>query len=373
MGLRQGILGSADAWQTPHKLVRRAVAVALLLAPVPVVQSQAQKTLDIYVLDTEGGESVLYVAPTGETLLFDTGGGNPAANQRDFNRILAVVKEADVRVLDYVIVSHNHGDHVGNAADLPKLPIRNIRQFLDHGPYTTELQPNQRASFERYLELRRLARARRAEPGEKLSLGAVDVYVVASSGEAMTKPLPGAGAPNRLCSQHEPKLDVRGVENDEVVAVLVRYGSFGFLELSDMTWNHEQRLVCPNNLLGTVDVYHTSGHGDQWGSNPVMVHAVRPRVAVMNNAAVKGGHADTFRTLRSSPGLQDIWQAHVSMKNAPGEDNSPEPLIANLDGAEGHVGHYIKFSARPDGSFTVTNSRNRFSKEYPATRAASSR
>lgn len=353
-------------------IVRFPIAVALLIAPIAVVQSQEEKPLDIYVFDTEGGESVLYISPTGETLLFDTGGGNAEANQRDFNRILAVVKEADIRVLDYVIVSHNHGDHVGNAADLPKLPIRNIRQFLDHGPYTTELQPNQRASFERYLELRKIARARRAEPGEKLSLGAVDVYVVASSGEAMTKPLPGAGAPNPVCRQHTPKLDVRGVENDEVVAVLVRYESFGFLELSDMIWNHEQRLVCPNNLLGTVDVYHTSGHADQWGSNPVMVHAVRPRVAVMNNAAVKGGHADTFKTLRSSPGLQDIWQAHFSTKNAAREDNSPEQFIANLDGAVGHIGHYIKLSARPDGSFTVTNSRNGFSKEYPATRGTAS-
>ena len=354
-----------------REILRFLIGLALLVAPLVVVQAQAQETLDIYVFDTEGGESVLYISPTGETMLFDTGGGNAEANQRDFNRILAVVEETNVQVLDYVIVSHNHGDHVGNAADLPKLPIRNIRQFLDHGPYTTELQPNRREPFERYLELRKLAKARRAEPGEKLSLGAVDVYVVASSGEAITEPLPGAGAPNPLCGDHVPKLDVRGVENDEVVAVVVRYGNFGFLELSDMIWNHEQRLVCPNNLLGTVDVYHTSGHGSQWGSNPVMVYAARPRVAVMNNAAVKGGHADTFKTLRSSPGLQDIWQAHLSTENAARQDNSPDQFIENLDGAAGHVGHYIKFSAQPDGSFTVTNSRNGFSKEYPATRDTS--
>ncbi len=355
-----------------RKILRFMIGVAILVAPIAVVQPQTQETLDIYVFDTEGGESVLYIAPTGETMLFDTGGGNAEANQRDFNRILTVVEEANVQVLDYVIVSHNHGDHVGNAADLPNLPIRNIRQFLDHGPYTTELQPNRREPFERYLSLRNLAKARRAEPGEKFSLGVVDVYVVASSGEAITGPLPGAGAPNPLCASHVPKLDVRGVENDEVVAVVVRYGNFGFLELSDMIWNHEQRLVCPNNLLGTVDAYHTSGHGDRWGSNPVMVHAVRPRVAVMNNAAIKGGHADTFRTLRSSPGLQDIWQAHFSMQNAAEQDNAPEQYIANLDGAAGHVGHYIKFSARADGSFTVTNSRNGFTKEYPAISGASS-
>jgi competence protein ComEC len=358
-----------------HKISRFLIGLALLAAPVGIVFLQAQGvsldgtldgTLDIYVLDTDGGESVLYIAPTGEAMLFDTGGGDEAANERDFKRILRLVEETELRVLDYVIVSHNHRDHVGNAANLPNLPIRNIRQFLDHGPYTTELQPVQRARFEEYLKIRNLAKARRAEPGETFSFGAVDVHVVASSGEVITEPLPGAGAPNALCADHVPKLDLRGVENDEVVAVEVRYGNFSFLELSDMTWNYEQRLVCPDNLLGTVDAYHTSGHAAQWGSNPVMVHAVQPRVAVMNNAAVKGGHADTFATLRSSAGFQDVWQTHFSTQNAAESDNSPEQFIANLDGAPGHVGHYIKFSARPDGSFTVTNSRNDFSKDYPA-------
>ncbi len=345
-----------------------AIAFALTLVPIAAVQSQDRETLDIYVFDTEGGEAVLYIAPTGEAMLFDMGGGDEAANERDFARILTVVEETSIPVLDYVIVSHNHRDHVGNAGNLPRLPVRNIREFLDHGPYTTELQPTQRDGFERYLALRNLAKARRAVPGEMFSFGDVDVHVVASSGESITRPLPGAGAPNPLCANHQPKRDVRGIENDEVVGVVVRYGEFDFLELSDMIWNHEARLVCPSNLLGTVDVYHTTGHGGQWGSNPVMVHAVQPRVAVMNNAAIKGGHADTFATLHGSPGLEDVWQTHYSMQNASPSDNSPEQFIANIDASQGHVGHYIKFSARADGSFTATNSRTAFSKEYPARR-----
>ncbi len=349
-----------------HELLVRAIIVALVIAPFAVARSQDTDTLDIYVFDTEGGEAVLYVAPTREAMLFDTGGGDAAANERDFARILRVVEETNIPVLDYVIISHNHRDHVGNAGSLPRLPVRNIREFLDHGPYTTELQPVQRDGFERYLALRNLAKARRAVPGERLSFGAVDVHVVASSGEAITQPLPGAGAPNPLCANHMPKHDVRGIENDEVVGVVVSYGDFEFLELSDMIWNHEARLVCPRNLLGTVDVYHTTGHGGQWGSNPVMVHAVQPRVAVMNNAAIKGGHADTFATLRSSPGLVDVWQTHVSMQNAADSDNSAEQFIANVDGDPGHVGHYIKISARADGSFTILNNRNGFSKAYPA-------
>ncbi|MDH3418078.1 MAG: MBL fold metallo-hydrolase [Gammaproteobacteria bacterium] len=341
-------------------LLRYLIGPVLLAVPLSFALGQSRETLDIFVIDTEGGEAVLYIAPTGETMLFDTG------RPETFNRILALVQQEQIPVLDYVIVSHYHGDHVGGAGDLPSLPVRNFRQFLDHGPYTTEVQPQQRANFERYLAVRNIAKARRAEPGETFSFGDVDVHVVASSGEHIDTPLAGAGAPNPLCSNHVPKTDIRAVENDEAVSVVVRYGEFVFLELGDMIWNHEQQVVCPDNLLGTVDVYHTSGHGAHWGSNPVMVHAVQPRVAVMNNAHVKGGDTVTFDTLRSSPRMQDVWQIHFSSENARARDNSADDLIANLDDAPGHVGHYIKFSARPDGSFTVMNSRNGFTKNYPA-------
>ena len=146
-------------------------------------------------------------------MLFDTGGGDEAANERDFKRILSLVEETKIPVLDYVIISHNHRDHVGNAVNLPNLPIRNIRQFLDHGPYTTELQLVQREPFVKYLEIRNFAKARAAVPGETFSFGAVNVHVVASSAEVITAPLPGAGAPNQLCANHVPKLDVsRGRE-----------------------------------------------------------------------------------------------------------------------------------------------------------------
>ncbi|NNC64662.1 MAG: MBL fold metallo-hydrolase [Gammaproteobacteria bacterium] len=341
-------------------LSRCLIVLVLLALPLSAALAQNRDTLDIFVIDTEGGEAVLYIAPTGEAMLYDTG------RPETFNRIRGLIEQEQIPVLDLVIVSHYHGDHVGGAGDLPSLPVRNFRQFIDHGAYTTEVQPNQSVNFERYLAVRNLAKARRAEPGETLSFGEVDVHVVGSSGERITTPVPGAGAPNPLCRNHVPKRDIRAVENDEVVSVVVRYRDFVFLELGDMLWNHEQEVVCPDNLLGTVDVYHTSGHGAHWGSNPVMVDAVQPRVAVMNNAHVKGGDTVTFDTLRNSPRMQDVWQIHYSSENARARDNSDDDFIANLDDAPGHVGHYIKFSVRPDGSFTVMNSRNGFTKDYPA-------
>jgi hypothetical protein len=124
-------------------------------------------------------------------------------------------------------------------------------------------------------------------------------------------------------------------------------------------------LVCPANLLGNVSVYRTSRHGTEWSGAQALVHSVRPRVAVMNNNPTKGGVPGTFQVVKSSPGLEDFWQLHYS-DNVGKEVNSAEQFIANFTGP-GDGGHHIKLSARNDGSFSVKNGRNGFTKEYPAT------
>jgi competence protein ComEC len=126
-----------------------------------------------------------------------------------------------------------------------------------------------------------------------------------------------------------------------------------------------------------VDVYLTTHHGLNISGPQALVHAVHPRVAVMNNGPRKGGSRETWTTVKSSPGLQDIWQLHYSVPRQPNpsyhetletggkEFNSPEDFIANLEEPAGHTPAYaIKLSARPDGGFAVTNLRNGFSKEY---------
>ena len=105
--------------------------VAVLFAPVPFVHAQLpqqQKSLDIYFMDTEGGQATLFVSPSGQSMLVDTGfpGNQGAATTaeanapgitRDADRITAVLKQANVTVLDYVVITHYHGDHAGNAAE----------------------------------------------------------------------------------------------------------------------------------------------------------------------------------------------------------------------------------------------------------------
>jgi hypothetical protein len=145
--------------------------------------------------------------------------------------------------------------------------------------------------------------------------------------------------------------------------------------------------MCPSNKLGSVDLYLVSHHGSETSGSPALVHALRPRVAVMNDGAAKGGAVQTFQILRQSPGLEDLWQNHYSISGG-ADHNRQETFIANLEPrtlsartasgqptAPPHMGpaNWIKISAAADGSFTVTNSRNGFTKTYAAGRPATAR
>ncbi|HXA51766.1 MAG TPA: MBL fold metallo-hydrolase, partial [Candidatus Acidoferrum sp.] len=89
----------------------------------------AAQNLKVYAIDVEGGKATLYVSPSGESMLLDTGyDGN---NGRDADRILAAAHDAGVKQIDYLVITHYHGDHMGGVAQLAaRIPIRN---FVDHG------------------------------------------------------------------------------------------------------------------------------------------------------------------------------------------------------------------------------------------------
>ena len=344
-------------------------------------KGQSQRTLDIYFIDTEGGQATLFVTPSGESMLMDTGfsgnQGMPDATAknpsgapitRDADRISAVLKEAGVAVLDWMVISHYHGDHVGNAAELAsRLPVRH---FVDHGPYSVELQPNRSAAFLAYMAIRDKARAIVAKPGDRIPIAGLDVRVVSSAGElikaavqnAPGQAAPGAGLPNPLCRDAKLKEQDPTPENFESVGLVVRYGSFRLLDLADLTWNQEHALACPNNLLGTFDVFHTTRHGDPHAGAPQLVHAIRARAAVMNNGERKGGDPSYWQIVHEAPGLVDFWQLHRSAAGG-AEHNSPEQFLANV--SETDHGHNLKMSVRADGSFSMTNERNGFTREYP--------
>src|SRR6266498_3240374 len=128
-------------------VMRKAIwsaSLVILLASAP----QAQKPLDIYFIDVEGGQATLAVSPSGESLLVDAGW--PGFSGRDADRIAATARQAGVSRIDYLVVTHYHTDHVGGVpAIAAKLPIGT---FVDHGD-TVEHGDNPDKLYRAYLEV----------------------------------------------------------------------------------------------------------------------------------------------------------------------------------------------------------------------------
>jgi len=338
-------------------------------------QPRPQQTLNVYVIDVEGGNATLFVAPSHESLLIDTGNAGAAA-ARDAGRIMDAIKDAGLQQIDHLIITHWHGDHFGGLAELaPKIPIR---EFIDHGP---NVQPGELADTflqKTYPQLYAHAKHTVAKAGDKISMAGLDIRVVTSAGETIKTPLPGAGAPNPYCANFKP--GENNAEDPQSVGIYVKFGKFRTIHLGDITKNKEFELMCPNNRIGTVDVLLGLHHGQASSNSPVLVHALHPRVAIMNDGTRKGGEPEVMQTVHSSPGLEDLWQLHFSLLSGqeytvPGMfiantiDDQPSTLpIAPSSAASAPIhngtAYWIKLAALSDGSFTVTNTRNSFTKTY---------
>ena len=370
-----------------RKALARAMKVAFCAGAIAVVGAQSRSTLDMYLIDVEGGNATLFVTPSGQSLLIDTGNGGAAA-ARDADRITAAARDAGVTKLDYLITTHYHGDHFGAMAEVAaKLPVDT---FIDHGP---NVQPN--AATDTFLttvypKLYAGKTHTVVKPGDSVNMRGLDVRVVASAGKGLDKPLPGAGAANPICSSVKPQ-DPDPSENAQSVGTHITFGRFKIVHLGDLTWNKEIDLMCPANRLGTVDVFVVSHHGQPISNSEVLVHALRPRVMLLNNGTRKGGQPPAMRVLHTSPGLEDLWQLHFSQLSgqeytvpgmfiANGIDEQPAtmPIEALAPPAPGpgtpappvHNGaaHWLKLSAQQDGTFVVSNARNGFQKTYTVRR-----
>jgi competence protein ComEC len=325
--------------------------VALAFAPIGAFA----KTLDVYFIDVEGGQSTLIVTPAGESLLIDVGWDG--FNARDAKRIIAAAHGAGLTQIDYLLITHFHGDHDGGVPELARLIP--IRTFIDYG---TPIEKGSKVSdpFEAYSRVRGKGQHLQPKPGDRLPLTGIDVDVVSARGTTISKPLSGAGQPNAACASFEKRAN-DFTENARSLGVRVQFGRFRLADLGDLVWNKLGQLVCPDNLIGEVDVYLVAHHGNANAAVPALVAALRPRVAIMNNGETKGGERENFATLHGLSGLEDVWQLHRSANK--GVENADAAFIANLDE---RTGHPITLTASEDGSFTVTNGRTGVSKRYEA-------
>ena len=319
-----------------------------------------KKNLEIYWIDAEGGAATLIVSPSGESMLVDTANRTP--DDRDAKRIMAAVQMAGLKKIDILLTTHFHADHIGAMPALAKMIP--IEMYMDHGDSVELNRPNVAAAYQAYVELS-AGKRKILKAGDKIPLKGVDIEVIMSAGQAITRARKGAGEKNAGCADFKERPPEPDPDNDQSVGFVLKYDKFNFIDMGDLTWNYEQKLVCPVNLIGKVDLYQTTHHGLDRSNSPQFVWAIKPTVAVMNDGPRKGGQASVFEVLRNSPGLRDIWQGHLAL-GTPKEVNSDEKMIANLESSAECKGNLLKASVDAKGEYTLTNLRNGFTKTYQA-------
>ncbi len=344
------------------------ILVCILLVTAintPSAQNSKSKrnSLDIYYVDVEGGAATLIVTPAGESILVDAGW--PGFDGRDAKRIEKAMSAAGITAIDHLIMTHYHKDHYGGIPELAKRV--KVNKFYDHGPMSSLDEDKEFAQM--YAAYRSVTKGNSItlKPGSTIKLkqasGTPPLSIECLAARAEVIPATKRSvAANTECADAIQKPEDKS-DNARSIVFLLRYGAFDFLDTGDLTWNIEHKLVCPQSMIGEIDIYQVGHHGMNTSNNSTMLRSIRPTVAIMNNGARKGGHPDIVKSLRELPSLKDLWQVHRNVTSS-AEHNAPSDFIANPD-EQNDEAHMIRVSVDAGKrSFTVTNERNGMSRSY---------
>jgi beta-lactamase superfamily II metal-dependent hydrolase len=372
------------------RIVLRVLLTALFVLGQGLSYGRAAEGIKMYFIDVAWGEAILMISPTGHAMMFDVGQVSTGP------RVVEVLKQAGVKQIDAMVITHYHWDHFGALAQVAAaFPIGTI---YDHGPNVEVgksdewwAQRRQLAhpgmgketddAWDAYVKIRDQHKHVVLKAGDKIPMDGIDVQVVCASYQTISKPLKGPGAGEQVpsCAKTEVRTE-EDAEDGQSIGIVASYGKFRFINLSDLTWNVERRLFCPVNLIGTVDVYWMTHHGQYYDHSytdyawavgscpPAEIYGLHPRVSILSLGAEgharKGATPAAVDMVMSAPGMETLWESDLITGGAEKGHNAPEKFITNI-GTTGDKAQYLTLAAEPDGSFSVTNSRNSYTQNYP--------
>ena len=306
-----------------------------------------RSTLDFFFIDVEGGAATLIVSPSGESILIDSG----FPGERDAGRIARVAREqAGLASIDHYITTHWHRDHVGGIGELVRLvPVARYYGHRIPEPVPPDIL---KAPIGRWQELATDPVWLRA--GDRVPLagqtagapgGAPVLAVHVLAGDALVKGEPEDSPQVRTCEYgHEPMPEDTS-DNARSLAFHVSYGAFDLFAGGDLTWNVEHKLVCPESILPPgIDAFLVNHHGLDTSNNPVLIEALAPTVAIVNNGPAKGGEPRTMSDLLAYLGASRVFQLHRNVRE--GAINTAAEFIANE--SEDCDAAFVRLSVSPD-------------------------
>lgn len=293
----------------------------------------AAQSLRITIIDVDQGAATLVVAPSGKTLLVDTG------NNGHGPRLKAALSRAGVTQIDELVITHYHSDHYGGADDLVSTPgAVTVVNVHDRGDKTflpaSKLAEPTFVGYETALG----NRAHHLMRGETIDLDSAMLVTCVASGSVVLG---------------EQPVHHGADENDMSIGLLIQFGNFRYFVGGDMH-EHTENKIAAQDLVVDLDVYQANHHGSHTSTADNLLADMQPTLVVISNGNDGGYQHPRQVTLSKFAALNPrpiVLQTNKYLKGGAG-GNVADEFIADLvpAGAEGD----IVLTVNADGAFTAS-------------------
>nr|WP_241966872.1 lamin tail domain-containing protein [Haloplanus aerogenes] len=215
-------------------------------------------TLEIHFINVDQSVSTLIIAPSGETMLIDTGDFND-----DGEYVLQYLQRHDIRRIDHLVVSHNDADHIGgNAAVIDYFETQADGIGVIHDPGIA-------ASTQTYTEY----------------LDAVEAHDVrlVETREGDTLSFGGDAVGVQVLGPPDPYLE-NSARNENSIILRFTFGSTSFLSTGDAEDDQEAYLVDQYGTQLRATVLKAGHHGSKTSTSGALLDTVKPETVVISSA-----------------------------------------------------------------------------------------